>query len=437
MKKITFAQIQFILCFLVFLSSSFDLFLNLKLGGFSIRFALAVMVIQIIIFILHLIKIKFREPVHFLGFKPFIIWFLFLIAFIPNTTILSRNIGYIFWLSIFTVYIIILPYFIKTEEGFIKLIKYYILSFGLVAVFGLIQFVAGLGGISLLTAQWWLNGRLPRINGFSYEPSYFSTYVLICWVICFFLMINRNKLVYYFNARITFLIITVSLFLSTSRMGLLFMFIIILGFIFNQIKNTFITFKIKARILPLFLLFVTFIGSCAYYVIFYFNKIKFMFLGLGIFGYADHSTGQRITEFIDTLKAFLKSPFIGYSLGGIPSAIAKVRGTRIGTQYQAKDYEGMNIFAETLAASGIFGFIFFISFLIIIFYKTNRLIKDLRPVNPQFSTLLLALLLGLLFELLILNMNQNILRTYLWIHIGIVNLGFFVGKNILQKSRTE
>jgi hypothetical protein len=418
----------------VFLTSSFDIFLNLKLGGFSLRFAIMAMIIQILIFIVYLIVTRFKKPLRFLGFTPFFIWFLFLAAFIPNTTILTRNLGYMLWLGIFSGFIMLLPYFIQTEEKFIKTIRIYILSFTLVAIFGLIQFTAGIVGVDILIEQWWLEGRLPRINAFSYEPSYFSTYVLICWVTCFFLIIQRNKLTNYFNARVSFMIITLSLLLSTSRMGLIFMFIIIIGYTFNQVKDTFISFKIKKKTFPVFVSFVSFMAILVASSFYYFKKIQFMFNGLGIFGYASHSSGQRMDELKDTIQAFWKSPFIGYSLGGIPSAIAHVRGTTISNQYQTKDFEGMNIFAETLAASGIIGFIFFISFLIIVFYKSYKLIKALKPINPNFSNLLLALLLGLLFELLILNMNQNILRTYLWVHIGIVNLGYFIGKGILQKS---
>lgn len=424
----------FFLLFLVFLTSSFDVFLNLKLGGFAIRFAVLVMIILIIIYLAYQLLNSFNKRIKFLGATPFFIWFLFLTAFIPNSPILSRNIGYMAWLTIFTGFIIILPYFIETEQTFMKIIKIYLATFTMVAVFGLIQFSVGMAGIDLLTEQWWLDGSLPRINAFSYEPSYYSTYVLIAWVILFFLIIQNSKFVRQFNGGISFMIITLSLLLSTSRMGLLIMFLIIITYTINQIKNTFLTFKLKKSALPIFLIFSSFVVVFLAGVIIYFKKIKFMFTGLGLFGYAAHSSLMRITEFTDTLKAFWKSPFIGYSLGGIPPAIARLNGEWIYTQTDAKDFEGMNIFAETLAASGIFGFPFFIAFLFIIFYKSYKLIKALKPVNPEFSKLLFALLMGLFFELLILNMNQNILRAYLWIHIGIVNLSYFIGKKILINS---
>lgn len=432
--KFTLNKFIFFFCVLVFLTSSFDVFLNLKLGGFSLRFAILVMILQILIFIIYIVAIRFKKPMKFLGFGYFFIWFLFLVAFIPNTTILTRNIGYIMWLSIFTCFIILLPYFIEKEEQFIKLIKWYVVSFILVALFGLIQFATGLAGFNMLTTQHWLNGRIPRINGFSYEPSYFSTYELIGWVVCFYLIIYKSRLAKEFNAKLCLFIITTSLILSTSRMGLIFMFGIMAIYTFNQVKNTFVTFKVKKKTLPIFLSFMTVVVTGIGSIFYFFNKIKFMFEGLGLFGYAGHSSEQRMSELGDTFEAFWRSPWIGYSLGGIAPAIANVRGTSIHSQLEAKEFEGMNIFAETLAASGIIGFIFFIIFLYILFSKSYLLIKKLKPVNPEFSILLLALVAGLLVELLILNMNQNILRAYLWVHIAVVNLGYFVGKKILKDA---
>ena len=196
--------------------------------------------------------------------------------------------------------------------------------------------------------------------------------------------------------------------------------------------------KVKSHEAYILVPFFLFIGIVTLYSIFNFEKVYFMFNGLGIFGTAAHSSGARWSEFGDTLRAFWKSPIIGYSLGGIPSAIAEVRGIMITTQFQAKSFEGMNIFAEVLAASGIFGFVCFMLFLIQLFRKTYQLSEVLNEVDNSFGNLMKALLLSLFFELLILNMNQNILRPYLWVHIAIINLSYIIGKQILlNKNLTQ
>jgi hypothetical protein len=420
---------------IIFLISSFDVFLNVKLFGFSLRFIFIFILLLIFIYVLHQYRSKFKLKIHFLSGTPFFIWILFLIAFIPNTTLISRNIGYVVWLILLSLFILILPHFIKGEVAFLRMIKWYIHTFFLIAIFGLIQFVLGLGGISLLTAQFWDNSNAPRINGFSYEPSYFSTYMLICWVTCFFILIHKNNLQNYLNIRSTFVIITVVLILSTSRMGILFILLIVTGYALKNLIPLLFRFKIRKRAMIILLPFTITIFSAISYSVFNFKKVYFLFNGLGIFGTASHSSGTRWRELIDTLKAFYNSPFIGYSLGGIPSAVAEVRGYKITTQLEAKAAEGMNIFAEVLAASGFLGFLFFAFFLFSFFYKVYGITYQLRNINRNLSILIFALLMGLLFELLILNMNQNILRPYLWIHFAVVNLGYFTAKDMLTKHR--
>ena len=59
----------------------------------------------------------------------------------------------------------------------------------------MIQFalpVLGLG--APLVKQWWIPGFLPRVNGFSYEPSYLATYLLIGFVFASSLRRARSAL---------------------------------------------------------------------------------------------------------------------------------------------------------------------------------------------------------------------------------------------------
>ncbi|MFN3403254.1 MAG: O-antigen ligase family protein [Cytophagaceae bacterium] len=357
--------------------------------------------------------------------------------FLPNTSILSRNIGYLFWMILLVVFIVSLPFFFKDEKDFLKLVRIYLLSFTAIALFGLFQFLLGLYGISFYITQWWMSGRLPRINAFSYEPSYFSTYVLIAWVTYFYLLVNKNYHNKYFYSKWCFSILTLSLILSTSRMGLIIMGLIIVIYLFQESFRVFTTLRIKKITLVLSTGFFMIIGVVSYYLIFKFNKIKFILAGMGVMGQTNHSSGQRLKELQDTFQAFLNSPFIGRSLGGVPSAIAQVRGAYIHFQWQTKSYEGMNVFVETLVTSGIFGFLFFITFLIVLFYKTARLASQIKKYNRAYSGLLYALLLALFFELVLLNMNQNILRIYLWVHIGMVNLGYFIGLSMYRNYKSS
>jgi len=115
----------------------------------------------------------------------------------------------------------------------------------------------------------------------------------------------------------------------------------------------------------------------------------------------------------------LNSPLIGYSLGGISSALGELRGSPVTSLALAKQNGGMSVFAEVLAASGIVGFIPFMIYIAQIILKPLKLARI--GISPEIKILLRAMAFSLLFELFILQFNQNILRPYLWLHISILS----------------
>ena len=148
-----------------------------------------------------------------------------------------------------------------------------------------------------------------------------------------------------------------------------------------------------------------------------FDEILFLFDGIGIFGRASHSVDIRTDSMMDTLSLFMNSPFVGYSLGGIGPAIAEMHGVTNIDFETVKVFEGNSIFMEVLAASGIFGVIPFVMFVLHIVRKPFLLA---RRLTSEQSKILVALTLSLIFEFAILQFNQVILRPYLWMHIAVL-----------------
>lgn len=155
------------------------------------------------------------------------------------------------------------------------------------------------------------------------------------------------------------------------------------------------------------------------------DNIAFLFQGIGLFGGASHSVNDRENGLRDTLALFFNSPFVGTSLGGVAPGIANLHGVVNPDFETVKFYEGNAIFAEVLAASGIFGFIPFMVYFLMIVVQPMRLAKSLVPEQAQ---TLMALGFAFIFELLILQFNQNILRQYLWMHISIMAAVYAVFK---------
>ncbi len=423
---------------IIFITASFDIVLNIKYAGFSLRACTLLMVVfSFFVFFISFFSKK-KTTIRFLGFGSFLIWFSLLLLFVQNSILLTRGIGYMAWLTIFMLFIIALADYVQTIAHFKKILYLYVNSFTIIGAFAIFQFLTTLFGLDLLITFYFTSG-VPRIHGLSYEPSYFSTYLIIPW--CFHIYIFFTD----FNAfkKKTFnipalIILTTAILMSLSRMGLVLMFFIIaIKFLF-LIKKLVIFKKISLQNLYFFT--VTFLGVLFLIIVSILNIDKFLSLleGLPIFSRYTHSLALRFKDFVNTWKVFVDSPMIGCSLGGVAPSIAKNNGFNNITQEIVKQNEGMCIFLEVLAASGFIGFLFFIFFLKRILFSFRELKKKIQQGISSKADMLLSihrfLIISFIFQIFLLCLNQNILRNYFWIHIAVINLSFFVLKNSFIKQ---
>ncbi|MGE0114852.1 MAG: O-antigen ligase family protein [Steroidobacteraceae bacterium] len=399
------------------LTASFDIFLVLNVGGFTLRIHQVLLSISLAaVFQVTYKDEKLRAP---LGFGWVTIWTLFILAFIPNTEYLPRSIGYGFFLllSLLIVYCTVQLY---GNRRWIKvLLKGYLWVFVLVGGFGLLQLLLGAARLPApLIKQWLIQGVWPRINGFSYEPSYFSTYMLMGWVFSAWLVEHRT---YCFGERLTkvaFYVSTLAMLLSTSRIGWATMLLWSMFFLFRRLR-----FPGPIRFSPMLVV----VALCAVvmtvlWIVHSGDKLKDDLVtfagGTGLFGAPAHSVVDRQNSFNNTLAIISKSPFIGYSLGGVATAIGVMQSGSIANNVDAKHNEGSNVFAEVLAASGVIGVV---PFLVYLGMLVRKPLVVARNAGGDTAIVLSGLVWALLMELLILQFNQNILRAYLWFHIGVLS----------------
>lgn len=424
-KTIRFSNLFY---FLAFLTASFDIFLVMHIQGFTLRIVYLFIAIVFVLFIIRLIfKHKFKIPY---GFALLAIWALFIIAFIPNTPLLTRNIGYAIWLLINISFVFVIAN--ADTDSYKLILRLYLISFFVMAIIGLIQFALPILGLpSFYTMQWWVPNKLPRINGFNYEPSYYATYMMIGFATTFWLFIKGNTIG--FSKKFFFVMVgteLVALILCSSRMGYLAISILVMFTIFVFIINLLAKLKIKKKIILIILLGVIF-GTVGFGAMLKMSGgIERLLSGVGLKGASSHSVDARIKGMEDTFEIFKQSPIIGVSLGGVAPARAKILDLDINSNIDAKKTEGLNIFLEILAASGIFGFIFFIGYLVYLFVFPFRT----KINNKQDKVVVNALLIALFLELFLLTQNQNILRPYFWIHLGVISLVYRV---IKDKNRAE
>jgi len=223
--------------------------------------------------------------------------------------------------------------------------------------------------------------------------------------------------------------------LSSSRMTILMMILGFMYLIILSLLGSVMKFKIRKRDIRILILLTIAIISIIIYIYRNLDTFKFLIKGLGILDTPAYSREDRENQAWYTFEVFLNSPFIGYSLGGIAPAIAKLKGFTIHTQDKAKNFEGMNIFLEVLAASGIIGFLFFVSYFVALYYKAIKIMKLLKTIGSVHSVFIGSLSFALFIELLILSMNQNILRPYLWVLLGMFSNSILIGKRILYEKK--
>ena len=435
MNRNTFSlnKITKIFYLLSLLTSSFDVFLVLNISGLNFRISQLLSSFFFILTVLIILKNKVRLfwP---LGFSLLLIWLFFIFIFIPNTDYLKFSIGYTFWLFFNILLIFFTVQFFCTFKSLYQLIRIYLFSFFIVALFGLFQFFSPFLhlGAPLIT-QWWIPGLLPRINGFSYEPSFFSTYLLMGWVLCAYFLKHKTEIISRKWLKIIFMTETLVMVLSSSRIGIAMMFLwwgqYPLLFIYDMLRG-----KIRwSNLRNTFFLFCFFV----FFGVFIFTlvditKISFLLTGTGLIGTASHSIDERYSAAFDTWRIFLNSPFIGYSLGGIPPALGDLRGILVNSTEFVKQNTGINVLIEILAASGVIGFIpiitYFLSLMYFPFVLAGKIIDKLK------KDVLKAMVYSFIFEFAILQVNQNILRPYFWFHLSILSSLYIVLK---QESRSS
>jgi hypothetical protein len=410
---------------LILLTSSFDIFLVVQAGG-NYRFCQLATVLLTLLAVIRAVRGR-RIPV--LGSTPLMIWLLFQILFIPASTFWPKSVGYCLWLIVNLCLIFsFVQLFSNNIRSMITILRWYIYSFGLISIFGITQFLSPLLGFhGPLVQQWLIPDVLARVNGFSYEPSYFATYLLIGFV--FIGALRRSGSMPFPAGRMLaiYCLTATGIILSSSRMGICFLLVDVflsqmtpwLSFLKSLLRRRIAPFRVRALI-PSFLVIAS-VGSAVAAVTVAITRspvLVLMFLnGTGINDAAAHSVVQRENAAQDTLAVLWSHPIIGRSLGGVSAAIAERYGDAVQSFQDSKAYEGMNVFAEALAASGLIGIIPFAWFLVVSIARPLRLAR-ISP--PLYSTLLRALLRSLLFAWAILQFNQNMLRPYLWAHVAIL-----------------
>lgn len=391
----------FLICVSAFVVSG-DVFFVVHIGGFTVRF----FQIAMLPIILKGLLVCLQRPVRPVGFQYLVIWTAFVLLFVPNTTLLNRSVFYGVWLLFNVLVVLGVTAVVDTPAKCSAVLQWYIYSFAFSAVFGLSQVLLPLVGISpILVQQWWSADALARINGFTYEPSYYATYILTGWVLVDYLRYRKYPLRYLGAA---YWLMTSALILCGSRAGWLVMLLWLAIRVLWYLKERRSLRKSLVFVVGVAIVSIVTVSSGLL------GEAGFLIRGLGIMDNdASYSSQGRWDIAMQTLHIYINHPIIGVSLGGIAPAIARQNYSTVADNDDAKANEGMCTTLEVLAASGTIGFCFYV------LYMTRLIRQGFR--SGLNSPVVKSFVWALVFSLLILQIDQNILRSYVWLHIGLLS----------------
>jgi O-antigen ligase len=411
-----------------FFTASCDVILNFNLGG-SLRLSQLLMMAVCIAAFAKIIQTG--TVLWPRGSNSLALWMVIQLAFIPLSGVMT--IGLIFFaLLLFTVVsVLAIVQLYGRSEHIELLMRMYLLSYVFIAGVGLVQFALPLMGLpSFMVQQWIVHGRLARISGFSYEPSFFVTYLTMGWIMLIELRHSRARIAQGRSWKWATLLVTAALFLSTSKTAWVFMLLeaalrlappalhMVRRF-FANIRKGRIVIRIPSRLIVVNILILCVVAAIGAKVLSKLISDPAIFLsGTGLASQPAHSLNTRLDVFHQTLEAYREHPFIGRSLGGVSIYIASRQGVEVTSMEMVRQFWGFPVLMDVLVASGLFGFL---PFLVFIYANTVRPLRlATRRWPDERAKWVRALARAMIFEWLLLMVDQNLLRVYLWFHISMV-----------------
>lgn len=354
----------------------------------------------------------FAQYRHFVLDRRWIPPFLWILCSICMSVFFSvdkiKACGYIFYYLFDFFCFFLLPfnfiYFLNSE----KLIRCYQISFICVGCYAVMQLVFSFFGLvdPFLTQ---MMGRLARPHAFSHEASFYALYAtpFVMW----------GNTLYILNAEVSWkkvmglnMLLLISF--TTSAVVAYSFFLFFLWIFRNQFREGWI---VRVRRLMSMLMLVFLAG-----LVFCLPLIKAFVLKIFLLGGLDHpSFFERWDRLKHSLSVFFSHPLFGVGLGGIDAYGFRQFLQEQGKEGMAAAYSGLqlylfepsNVFTEILGSLGLFG----LGGFILLAWVGISIIKETFKFK---SNEFLALSLGLLVVLCVLQINQGIFRSYIWVHAG-------------------
>jgi hypothetical protein len=380
----------------------FDEILVMHWSGMNVRYALLAIALALLLLpVLILQKRKIYLPLGWQCLAILLGWNATL-CFMCQTTSFIKLAGYEVWfiLDVGIVLAAVNVFRQKCEKLF--LVRAYLLLQLAMSIVCIMQVILGLIGINWFAEQRF--GVLVRGDAFLSEPSYYACFAVPGWVSLSWQIEQRQT--QWFSQRAIhtiWLFLSAALVFSTSRMGLLMM---LLWLFFRFL----VCWRQKRSIKPL-LYMVLALGM-------FMLLLETVSWGSTVLNLATQSDGysERMRNLagsdlprLEGMKMafetfWRKHILLGSSLGGVEGSIREL--------FPSRDFLVSNLIAELLVALGIPGV------LVLTVYMTQLCRAGAKEKAQE------DLLWALVWQLALLQFNNNGLRVYVWVNIAMLSVFF-------------
>jgi len=361
--------------------------ISFNIAGFNFKLVQFLFLFISLIYIFSM-RLKFESLLLFL---PFLIFNMISLFFSYDV---FSSIGYIFYTLYNYIFIYVIFYTWSSNRSVKNVYLIWKKTFLIQGMLLLIEFAIGYIGFEKFMFDINFFRGIPRPSIWFYEPSYLATYLSVFFSISLFLFVSTNKKEYRNDMILSFIFIL----FVTSTTGYISLLISFLLITFIGSSKSLLS-KIKYISLVLSILIILFI-----IIYFVYPKMINVFLGRIFVDGIMESSGGRIAGWNETFKVFLDNFWFGVG----PSAYQA---------YTNSSSPPTNVTLELLANLGVFGLISFLCFFVGVIAKSYAKIYAFKSEKAK---IIKGMIISLIIFGIVLQANQNYLRIYMWMHLGII-----------------
>lgn len=330
-------------------------------------------------------------------------------------------------LSSAIIYFIIIN-FLNTRFLMNKFLKHYLRAGVIFSCLGVVSFIgANLGyyiqGINLSDDLSIAYGVYSTMR----EPNVFGSYCLIYFILTFALTLNKCNTVEIPRTLVTlcFIFSGMGLLLSFTRGAWIAAFLCISGIIFlSKVSFQFIRTAIPVKYI--FLISIILLLLISNFVSGFLLSYKLN----NLIEYQSGTGGYRILVWLDAIDNILRNPFWGYGTYSFASFFPSV----FINGELARAWIG-NLYLTILHDTGLFGFLIFFGFIIIILKRSLKDIKKIEITNPNYALIIFGLSFALISILISFIFTMALSYVYPWMVIGLLSVYLkYFGNNLNIKQ---